>query len=96
MILAGVAVRPDHVRLLASLLEGDELGAKLERALDHDNKIVSLTQADRGRIVTVLRDAPGGLVGLRQELVKQHARLKERDRREENLRDRQRQSAAHR
>ena len=96
MILAGVPVRPDRVQLLASLLEGDELAAKLERALEHHNKIVSLTQADRGRIVSVLDEAPGTLGELRNELVKQHARLKERDRRDENLRERQRLSASRR
>ena len=93
MILAGVDVRPEHVQLLANLLEGDELAAKLERALEHHNNIVSLTQADRNQIVAVLHDPPGELRWLRNELVKQHAKLKQRDRRDDNLRERQRRSA---
>jgi len=80
VILAGAVVRADNVQLLADMLDGDELAVKLEQALEHQNDMVSLTAADRGRIVAVLTDPPWGLVELRGQLVKQLGKLQERER----------------
>ena len=42
------------------MLDGDELAAKLERALTNGDTIVAISLADRQRVVTVLGDdAPG-------------------------------------
>ena len=81
MILSGSTVRSENVRLLASMLDGDELAAKLERALTNGDTIVAISLADRQRVVTVLGDdAPGGLADLRRVLVKQLAQHHERER----------------
>ena len=79
MILAGALVREDNVQLLVDMLDGDELATKLEQALEYKSDMVSLTAADRGRIVTVLTDPPWGLIELRGQLVKQLGKLKERE-----------------
>ena len=67
MILSGSPVRTDNVELLASLLDGDELGVKLERAVVNKSSLVALSLDDRRRIVAVLAgDAPWGLAELRK------------------------------
>lgn len=72
MILSGSPVRTDNVELLASLLDGDELGVKLERAVVNKSSLVALSLDDRRRIVAVLAgDAPWGLAELESVLVKQ-------------------------
>ena len=81
MILSGSTVRTENVQLLASMLDGDDLAAKLERALTNGDTIVAISLADRQRVVTVLGDdAPGGLAELRRVLVKQLAQHHERER----------------
>ena len=72
MILSGSPVRTDNVELLASMLDGDELGVKLERAVVNKSSLVALSLDDRRRIVAVLAvDAPWGLAELQSVLVKQ-------------------------
>jgi len=79
VILAGALVREDNVQLLADMLDGDELATKLEQALEYKSDMVSLTAAERDRIVTVLTEPPWGLIELRGQLVKQLGKLKERE-----------------
>ena len=80
MHLSGVAVRNDQVRLLAGLLDGDDLAAKLELAVKYQNDLVALGRLDRERIVDVLRDpAPSGLAELRSVLVRQLRQARERE-----------------
>ena len=57
MILSGSTVRTDNVHLLATMLQGDELATKLERALANNNTIVALSIADRGRVVAVIANS---------------------------------------
>ncbi|MET0887447.1 MAG: hypothetical protein ABWX92_13465 [Mycetocola sp.] len=83
MILSGLTVRTDNVLLLATMLQGDELATKLERALTNNNTIVALSIADRERIVAALTDAPGGFKELRSVLVTQ---LKQHHEREAHVR----------
>jgi hypothetical protein len=72
VILSGSAVRTDNVKLLAGMLDGDELAVKLERAVVNKNSLVALSLDDRRRIVAVLAgDAPWGLAELQGVLVKQ-------------------------
>ena len=72
MILSGSPVRNDNVELLASMLDGDQLAAKLERAVVNETSLVALSLDDRRRIVAVLAaDAPWGLTELQSVLVKQ-------------------------
>jgi hypothetical protein len=79
VIVAGATLRPDHVRLLATMLDG-ELAAKLDRAVANGNSIVALTLSDRERIVAVLdRESPAALVELHDMLVKQFAQQRRRD-----------------
>ena len=60
VILSGSPVRTDNVELLASMLEGDQLALKLERAVGAKSSLVALSLDDRRRIVDVLAaDAPG-------------------------------------
>ena len=78
MILSGSPVRTDNVELLASMLDGDQLAMKLERAVANKNSLVALSLDDRRRIVAVLAtDAPWGLAELRSVLVKQLAQHKQ-------------------
>ena len=81
MILAGSTVRTENVELLASMLDG-ELAAKLRRAVENDNSIVALSNAEREQIVTVLADRPPQFVELRTVLVAQLAKLKKHEARE--------------
>jgi hypothetical protein len=85
VILSGSAVRTDNVKLLAGMLDGDELAVKLERAVVNKNSLVALSLDDRRRIVAVLAgDAPWGLAELQGVLVKQlkqHEELAARKRR---------------
>ena len=90
MVLSGVAVRSDQVQLLARLLKGDELAAKLTRAVTNRNDLVALSTADRQLIVTVLNPPPFGLAELREVLVRQLRQAKEREAREERSREAQR------
>jgi hypothetical protein len=79
VIVAGATLRPDHVRLLATMLDG-ELAAKLDRAVANENSIVALTLSDRERIVAVLdRESPAALLELHEMLVKQFAQQRRRD-----------------
>lgn len=79
MIVAGTTLRPDQVRVLAAMLDG-ELAAKLERAVTNKNSIVALTVAERERIVAVLdSEPPSALVELHDVLVKQLAQQKRRE-----------------
>ena len=93
MILSGSTVRTDNVRLLAAMLEGDELATKLERAITNNNTIVALSIADRERIVAVIADAPAGFAELRSVLVTQLKKHYEREAQVRRLRlDRERLS----
>ena len=79
MIVAGTTLRPDQVRVLAAMVDG-ELAAKLERAVTNKNSIVALTVAERERIVAVLdSEPPSALVELHGVLVKQLAQQKRRE-----------------
>ena len=79
MIVGGATLRPDNVRLLASMLDG-ELAAKLERAVMHENSIVALTLADRETIVAALEEeAPTALLELHSVLVKQIAQQRRKE-----------------
>ena len=87
MILAGSDVRTENVQLLATMLDGDELATKLERAIANQNSIVALSLDDRRRIVAVLAaDPPSGLAELRTTLVAQLKKHKEREAQEERTR----------
>ena len=79
MILSGSTVRTDNVHLLATMLQGDELATKLERALTNNNTIVALSIADRERIVAVIADGPVGFAELRSVLVTQLKKHHERE-----------------
>ncbi len=78
------------MELLASLLEGDELAAKLNRAVENRNDLVAISSADRQLIVKVLDPPPFGLVELRDVLLKQLRQAKDREARDERARDAQR------
>ena len=81
MHLSGVAVRTDQVQLLASLLNGESLAAKLELAIENRNDLVALSSSDRERIVAVLPDpTPSGLAELRRVLVRQLKQEEDRER----------------
>ena len=77
--LCGVPVRVECVRALASLLDGDQLGQKLQRAVVHDNAIVALSVEERQRIVDVLEHPPSGLASLRTEMSAQLKRRRDRE-----------------
>ena len=79
MILSGSTVRTDNVHLLATMLQGDELATKLERAITNDNTIVALSVTDRERIVAVLADGPAGFAELHRVLVTQLKKHHERE-----------------
>jgi hypothetical protein len=80
MRLSGVAVRADQVELLAGLLDGGELAAKLRLALRNRNDLVSLSTSGRARMVDVLADpAPSDLVELRSVLVRQLKQARDRE-----------------
>jgi hypothetical protein len=80
MHLSGVAVRTAQVRLLAGLLDGDDLAAKLELAVENGNDLVALSPSDRVRIVDVLPDSPpAGLAELRSVLVRQLQQARDRE-----------------
>ena len=90
MHLSGVAVRTDQVRLLARLLDGDDLAAKLELAVKNKNDLVALSPSDRERIVDVLPDPPpSGLAELRSILVKQLKQARDRERQASRSREAQ-------
>ena len=90
VVLSGVSVRSEHVQLLARLLKGEELAAKLTRAMKNGNDLVALSSADRQLIVMALDPTPFGLAELRDVLVKQLRQAKERQAREERSREAQR------
>ena len=76
MIVAGVEVRRQHVLELASLLtrKGEEFTARnLTTAIATGKDEVELTEADRERIVDLLREAPLGLEELLNALLAEHA-----------------------
>jgi hypothetical protein len=75
-----MAVGVDNVRLLASKCDGDELAQKLERAVTNENTIVALSVEDRERIIEVLGESPSNLADLRNLLVMQLKKLKDRER----------------
>ena len=79
MILSGSTLRTDNVHLLATMLRGDELATKLERAITNDNTIVALSIAERERIVAVIADGPAGFAELRSVLVTQLKKHHERE-----------------
>ncbi len=91
MILSGSTLRTDNVHLLATMLRGDELATKLERAITNDNTIVALSIAERERIVAVIADGPAGFAELRSVLVTQLKKHHEREAQVRRLRlDRER------
>jgi hypothetical protein len=95
VVLAGVAVRTDQVRLLVRLLNGDELAAKLARGVQNRNDIVGLSGRDRQRIIDVLTEPPpSGLAELRNVLVTQLKLASDREVRAERNRELQRMRAA--
>ena len=72
VILAGEQVRPDGVRLLATMLGDDALATRLVGALDTDTTIFALSDGQREGILVALGDAPpGALVGLHSALLRQ-------------------------
>ncbi len=72
MILAGEQVRPDGVRLLATMLGDDPLATRLVGALDTDTTIFALSDGQRECILVALGEAPpGALVGLHSALLRQ-------------------------
>ena len=77
--LCGVPVRVESVRALAGMLDGDELGEKLERAVANNNAIVALSVPERERIVHVLERAPAGLASLRAEMSAQLKRRRDQE-----------------
>ncbi len=79
MILSGLTVRTENVQLLATMLKGDELAIKLERALTNNSTVVALSIADRERIVAVVADGPAGFAELRSMLVTQLNKHHERE-----------------
>ena len=79
MILSGSTLRTDNVHLLATMLRGDELATKLERAITNDNTIVALSIAERERIVAVIAGGPAGFAELRSVLVTQLKKHHERE-----------------
>ena len=87
MILSGSAVGTANVQLLATMLDGDDLAMKLERAIANQNSIVGLSLDDRRRIATVLAaDAPWGLAELQSVLVKQLKRHQDREQQDRRVR----------
>jgi hypothetical protein len=78
--LCGVPVRVDALRLLRGKLGETELAQKLERAVANDNTIVALSTQERQDIVDALAETPSGLAELRNALVTQLKRLKDRER----------------
>jgi hypothetical protein len=89
VMLSGTSVRADGVRLLASLLGGDELAEKLERAVANGNTIVAVSIEDRQRIVDVLEEPPSSLAELRKVLVTQLKKHEDKERQlERSIRDR--------
>jgi hypothetical protein len=88
-MLSGTSVRPDAVRLLATLLGGDALAQKLDRAVANGNSIVALSIEDRQRIVDVLEEPPSSLSELRKVLVTQLKKHEDKQRQlERSIRDR--------
>ena len=72
VILAGEQVRPDGVRLLATMLGDDPLATRLVGALDTDTTIFALSDGQRECILVALGEAPpGALVGLHSALLRQ-------------------------
>ena len=72
VILAGEQVRPDGVRLLATMLGDDALATRLVGALDTDTTIFALSDGQRECILVALGEAPpGALVGLHSALLRQ-------------------------
>ena len=79
MNLSGATVRNEHVLSLATMVDG-ELGAKLNRAIANSNTIVALSAADRERLLEVLaKNTPGGLLELRNVLIKQGDNARRRE-----------------
>lgn len=83
MMLAGVSVRNELVQRLAYLVGDSELAERVERALDAQLAILSLTLSEREAILAVLEDQPDGLEELRD-------RLRDRERRDAEGRSRDR------
>ena len=97
MILSGSTVRTDNVHLLATMLQdatmlqGDELATKLERAIANNNTIVALSISDRERIVAVTAHGPARFAELRSMLVTQLEKHHQREAQVRQLRlDRER------
>jgi hypothetical protein len=89
VMLSGTSVRSDAVRLLATLLGGDALAQKLDRAVANGNSIVALSIEDRQRIVDVLEEPPSSLSELRKVLVTQLKKHEDKQRQlERSIRDR--------
>jgi hypothetical protein len=89
VMLSGTSVRSDAVRLLATLLGGDALAQKLDRAVANGNSIVALSIDDRQRIVDVLEEPPSSLSELRKVLVTQLKKHEDKQRQlERSIRDR--------
>jgi hypothetical protein len=79
MNLSGATVRKEHVLSLAAMVDGD-LAAKLNRAIANGNTIVALSAVDRQQLLKVLDGTtPGGLLELRNVLVKQDALERRRE-----------------
>lgn len=78
VMLCGTPVQDEKVRLLASMLGGDTLAQKLERAVENRNAIVALSVEDRQRIVDVLDGPPWSLPELRSALAGQLKKQKDK------------------
>lgn len=74
-MLAGLPVSNDATSELAILVRttgGDELADRLERALNHDVKLLALTIPERTIILSALEDPPQPLAELRAVLLNEH------------------------
>ena len=71
MMLAGLRVRDDDVRVLAGIVD-EPIRGVLDKALELGTLIVALTIDDRERILRALDDPPDGLAELRGVLILEH------------------------
>jgi hypothetical protein len=79
MLVSGESLRDEEVTLLADLVAG-ELGGRLREAAAAGCSIMTLSPAERERILASLDDAPWPLVGLRETMQKQTQRRRRQKR----------------
>jgi hypothetical protein len=71
MMLAGIPVSADLVRVLADLID-EPTATVLERSLETEVTLLALTIDDRERIIRALDDPPASLAQLRGVLLEEH------------------------